>query len=147
VVVRVLDGDTFDVRVKKGIEATIHLWGVDAPELDQPFGKEAKDCLSRLLLKKYVVIEDYTGRNGVVVREGEVFVESNKPPKQDNVNLVMVSAGLGWWQRLPENQDLRSNQEALNRAEESARAAKRGLWSKPGAVPPWEWKKRKSSGG
>jgi hypothetical protein len=32
---------------------------------------------------------------------------------------------------------------ALQQSEANARRAKRGPWSEPGAVPPWEWKKAK----
>jgi micrococcal nuclease len=146
VVISVLDGDTFKVRTKGWGDWTVRLWGIDAPELDQPFGQEAKKHLSRVVLNKHVVVEDYTGKNGVEVRVGEAFVESDKPPKQDNVNEVMVAAGFAWWERLPDNSDLRYAMNRLMRAEEAARQAKRGLWSKSGAIPPWDWKKGGKSG-
>jgi endonuclease YncB( thermonuclease family) len=43
-VVEVTDGDTFDVRRSIGGTVTVRLWGVDAPEFDQPHGVKARDA-------------------------------------------------------------------------------------------------------
>jgi micrococcal nuclease len=52
------------------------------------------------------------------------------------VNKVMVLTGYAWWfERYAPDED------QLREAQESARAAKRGLWAEPMAVAPWDWRK------
>ena len=48
----------------------------------------------------------------------------------------MNQPSLAWWspQYAPDSRDLRL-------AEDTARAAKRGLWAMPAPVPPWQWRK------
>jgi hypothetical protein len=52
------------------------------------------------------------------------------------LNHELVGQGMAWWYRKYAPAD-----RELERLEQEARAAKRGLWSQPGAVPPWEWRK------
>ena len=52
-VTQVLDGDTF--RIDNG--QSIRLFGLDAPELEYCFGKEAKDALSEKVLGKKVILK------------------------------------------------------------------------------------------
>ena len=60
-VVRVVDGDTYDV-LAGGVVYLVRLLGVDAPELDQPFGHQAGDSVARLLRPERPVL---LGRRGV----------------------------------------------------------------------------------
>lgn len=50
-VVRIVDGDTFDVRTPHGLER-VRLFGVDAPELGAPGGREACRLLSWLVFAR-----------------------------------------------------------------------------------------------
>ena len=45
VVLSVHDGDTLRVRNEQGRVINIRLWGVDAPELGQPYGKASRNFL------------------------------------------------------------------------------------------------------
>ena len=60
-VVRVVDGDTYDV-LAGGVVYRVRLLGVDAPEPDQPFGHQAGDSVARLLKPARPVL---LGRRGV----------------------------------------------------------------------------------
>ena len=57
-------------------------------------------------------------------------------PAGRNLNQELVRAGLAWWY-----QQYGCRETVLRDLEQEARAAKRGLWSDPKPVAPWEWRK------
>ena len=58
------------------------------------------------------------------------------PPDGRNLNHELVRAGLAWWYQYYARRET-----VLRDLEEEALVAKRGLWSDPQPVPPWEWRK------
>lgn len=57
VVKRIDDGDTFLIYMHQyGMERKVRLYGIDAPELNQPHGQTAKQYLSSIVAKKVVKI-------------------------------------------------------------------------------------------
>ncbi len=57
VVVAVTDGDTLKLDDSGAKAVTIRLYGLDAPEMDQPHGPEAKAALAELTLGQKVAVE------------------------------------------------------------------------------------------
>ena len=53
---RVLDGDTYEVLLPAGL-VRVRLRGVDAPELNQPFGQQAADSVARLLRGRLLEVD------------------------------------------------------------------------------------------
>lgn len=122
----VVDGDTLEV-VRAEERITIRLFGVDAPEWEQPFGREAARAARRLLDDRRVIVEprdvDRLGRTVARVRVGG-----------KDAGLELVRAGMAWhFTRF-------SSERALSEAEAEARAAGRGLWSGEAPTPPWDWR-------
>lgn len=135
-VIGVMDGDTIKVLDAAKVEHRIRFWGIDAPEKRQPFGTLAKKEMSDLVFDRDVMIEvkdvDRYGREVAVV---------TMPPRSTtslSVNELMVRAGLAWWY-----EHYAPNAKELESAQKSARTARVGLWSEPGVVAPWEWRKNK----
>ena len=128
-VVGIIDGDTIEV-MHLGKAERVRLHGVDCPEMGQPFGERARKYTSTHTLRKNVtVIVSDTDKDGQTV--GQVIL-----PDMSNLNIVMISAGLAWWHETYAPED-----KILMDVQKSAKAAKRGLWTDPDPVPPWEWKK------
>ena len=93
---KVSDGDTIWVADECGKRTKIRMNKIDAPEMNQPYGKEAADRLAELVLGKYVTLEssgkDQYGRSLEVV-----FVETNATTHATmDVNLQLVAEGLAW---------------------------------------------------
>jgi endonuclease YncB( thermonuclease family) len=128
-VVAVTDGDTIKV-LKDGKQVKIRLAAIDCPEKSQPYGQAAKKFTANLVAGKIVKVwatdKDRYGRIVAFVFTEEV-----------NVNKALLEAGLAWhykkYSRDPE----------LAKLEFRAQSKKRGLWSEPNPVPPWEYRKRK----
>lgn len=123
-VVRVVDGDTFlaEIQGKKGTETIkVNLRCSDAPVLDSPFGREAKEELERLLKRPGLVtykILEYCGSQQCV--EALAYF----PPEEDAeivyLNTLMIAAGMA------RNSDCRGD---FSAAEQKAKADERGIWS------------------
>ena len=130
-VVEVKDGDTFIVLRNK-TRLTVKLPGVDAPELDQPYGPEAKRFAAKLVKGRVVTIETAQASNPIY---GAVRFQKNKILAHE-----MVRAGLSWATSMDKSSMLAEIQEA-------AKKARLGLWANSEdeePVPPWEWRAKKS---
>ena len=139
-VVDVLDGDTIIISnkvFKSGATiryiGTVDLDGIDAPELDQPGGAEAKTFLLNELKGKSISIMELTDRDKS--QGGWVFRRHDN----QNVNLLMVKKGLAWARKPKVHRACSSA--TLTDAQAEAQKEKHGLWSRESPVPPWEWLK------
>lgn len=132
-VIRVADGDTIDVRDKRGTVTRIRIYGLDAPEASQEFGAESRRYAVRLLLKQEVrVLGQNRDQYGRLV--GKVFLKGR------DYSLDMIRNGMAWcYEQYCDDPGYREAQEA-------ARREGRGLWAVErrggGApVPPWEYRR------
>ncbi|TAJ99900.1 MAG: hypothetical protein EPO39_16300 [Candidatus Manganitrophaceae bacterium] len=129
-VVKVSDGDTISV-MHRGRAQKIRLHGIDTPEKRQAFGNRAKKFTSDLVFGRIVTVRVVDmDRYGRIV--GEVIL-----PDGRSLNQELVRAGLAWWYRKY------SRDKSLRELEEEARTARRGLWTDPNPIPPWEFRKKR----
>ena len=128
-VTRVSDGDTLWVTDSLG-RHKIRLNRIDAPESDQPFGKEATAHLKSLVAGKSVRVEySSTDQYGRVL--GIVYLDGT------DINLQMLRDGYAWHYKHFDSTP------SYSAAELDARTAKRGLWSSPSPINPYTWRKSK----
>src|SRR5262245_29621651 len=128
-VVGISDGDTIRV-MHEGRAQRVRLWGIDSPESKQPWGTRAKQFTGDLAFGKVVTVRVHD-----IDRYKRAVAEVILPDGR-NLNQELVRAGMAWWYRQFAKRDT-----ALPTPEQEARRAKRGLWSDPAPVPPWEWRK------
>ena len=130
-VIDVPDGDTLLVLRNK-TRLTVKLPGVDAPELDQPYGPDAKRHAAKLVKGKVVTIETMQAGNPIY---GAVRFQKNQILAHE-----MVKAGLAWATSMDRSS-------MLAEIQETAKKARLGLWAnseEEEPVPPWEWRAKKS---
>jgi endonuclease YncB( thermonuclease family) len=121
------DGDSVIVQDDRR-NLRIHLDGVDAPELVQPYGTEAHALLKKLAAGQVVTVR-VTSR-GPADRESFARLEL----KGADLSVAVLQSGLGWYcGRHAEDAE-------LARAEKAARDARRGLWSASNPVRPWQYR-------
>ena len=88
-VLRVIDGDTFKFIDEDGEAISVRLYGIDAPEKKQIWGKEAGDYLCSLICDKTVRIDvKAKDKYGRIV--AETFVDN------ESVNEKLLSGGYAW---------------------------------------------------
>ena len=130
-VVKVADGDTFTLLTEDNKQVKVRLHGIDCPEKGQDFGQVAKQYTSDVVYLQVVRVKatdtDRYGRTvGIVTRnDGTVL------------NEALLTAGLAWHYT---KYDKNSRWAAI---EQKARNKKVGLWTMPGPVAPWDWRKKK----
>lgn len=131
-VVKVVDGDTLHVYSNKGTYK-IRLFGIDAPERGQAYGKRAKEHLEFLVAGKQVIAivesKDRYGR----------YVASVKVQSKD-VCAEMLTAGYAWHYKQYDNNKY------YDELQREAKKAKRGLWLDKKPQAPWEYRKEQRAG-
>jgi endonuclease YncB( thermonuclease family) len=128
-VIGISDGDTLTVLKNGREQVRIRLHGIDAPESAQDYGSRAKQSASDLAFGK-----DMTVRPRGTDRYGRTVADLILPDGT-LLNQELVRLGMAWWyrQHAPDDRE-------LARLEGEARGARRGLWSQPQPIPPWEWR-------
>lgn len=136
-VLSVHDGDSITARrvgAKQEKPHKVRIYGIDCPELGQPFGEEARDLAKRVLDGKTVEIVPAQRGKSYKREVGGIVLVSDMIVIQD----ALVSAGLAWvddrFCKLPVCDLWRLHQR-------EARGARRGLWADEAAMPPWTWRK------
>lgn len=126
-VVTVNDGDTVTAKAPDGVNQRIRLVGIDAPEYDQPFGREARDALAAHVGGRRIAVESHgLDQHGRVL--GRLRVEGV------DVNAQLVSQGYAWvFNRVAPDPDLVA-------AESAARRERRGLWAAARPIEPSAWR-------
>ena len=142
-VTRVSDGDTIHVVTGGNEKYKVRLDRIDAPESDQPYGKESAACLSNLINGRTVRVEwvkkDQYGRIlGIVYLDSikQSNTSNNQTIRQD-VNLTMVATGNAW------HYSYFDKTPAYATAEAAAKSKKLGLWAAENPINPYEWRRNK----
>jgi len=125
-VVRVLDGDTYDLLLENKTTVRVRMEGIDAPETGMPYSRKATDYLKELTKGKTIKItlgnKDQYGR---VLSYS--YLEDGRELSRE-----MIKAGFAWhykqYNKDPEFAAL----------EKEAKAAQRGLWQDNNPMAPWD---------
>jgi len=133
-VVGIADGDTLTVLTPDYRKERIRLSGIDAPEKRQAFGQVSKQHLSDLAYGKAISVV-FRKRDRYQRILGKVFVNAA------DVGLDQIRSGLAWHYKKYEREQSPEDRVAYARAEEKARAERRGLWRDPKPVPPWAFRR------
>ena len=130
-VVGVHDGDSFTLLDDNNVQYKIRLHGIDCPELNQPFGKAAKQFVSELIFGQYVNVEtskkDRYGRTiGIVTLANNTIL-----------NEVILKNGYAWHYLEYDTNPLWTQMEF------NSKTARIGLWADNNPTAPWIWRKMK----
>jgi len=129
VVLRVVDGDSLWVRPRGGAPLRLRLSGVDAPEICQRHGREARDALATRLQGKKV---------RVTLQHKDTYDRwlARVDGPDGDVGAWLVGQGHAWSMRWQNNPGPYAVQES------AARKARRGLFSEPRPEPPRDFRRR-----
>lgn len=129
-VVKIIDGDTFDI-VLNGKQTRVRMFGIDAPERGMDYFKVAKEYLGELCMNQVIRIEVMN-----TDRYGRIVAKSFLPDGRE-LGTEMIRAGMAWhFKRY-------SDDELLAQLETTARENRIGLWQSNNPTAPWNYRKRK----
>lgn len=141
-VLEVVDGDSVRMEVFVGntlVLTEVRLFGIDAPEHDQPHGGDASRALARLVFAHSdwrLEVRAASDRYGRTI--GLLYSSAGR--REESVNRQLVHQGMAFWD--PEYAP--KGEYGIGVAELSARTGRRGLWkdARSGGVRPWDhrWK-------
>jgi len=132
-VVGVSDGDTITVLDSTKTQHKVRLAGIDAPESKQAFGQASKKHLSDMVFDRDVTLD--CGKTDKYRREVCVVMVDGQ-----DANLAQVAAGMAWWYRKYQKEQMAQQRTDYEAAEATAKAGRVGLWQDADPVPPWEWR-------
>ena len=130
-VIKVKDGDSVILRFQDSSEKEARLFGIDAPEYNQAFGREAKNILSKLVYKKSVLVES----RGIDRYQREIVLLAFDK-QQTTINQQMIERGAAWVYSQYQNDNTWAN------AQKTAQKKSLGLWGNRSAIAPWLWRER-----
>jgi len=128
IIIRVIDGDTYVFQTEEG-SFIVRMYGIDAPERNQPFSVESTEFLSNYLHKDAITGVSSTDRYGR--RIGILFIDGQ------DINMLSIKRGFSWHYKQY------SKDKEYTKTEKYARRKKLGLWGLDKPVPPWEWRQNK----
>lgn len=131
---RIVDGDSLILTDTTHHQWQIRLLGIDAPELTQAFGQNAKTALAAVAMSQSgsadCRLESRPNAPRCIVRvDGK------------DIGLEMVRAGMAWWDRQNSAQQATDERAAYEHAEFLAKIHRFGLWNDKNPTPPWEWRR------
>lgn len=103
------------------------MFGIDAPEKGQEFGKESKEFLDKYLHVTGVVQKTGLDKYGRVL--GILFIN------KININLESVKKGFAW------HYSYYYKSKEFEEAQIEAKAKKLGLWKNSNPTPPWDYRR------
>ncbi len=135
--VRAADGDSFELRDGQNRTVRVRLYGVDAPESRQAFGKDSREHLLRLikdrpLRLKTMYLDNYKRAVSLV------YLCDRNGIDELSVNQRQVQAGMAWVYDYFCTSDICKTWKL---EEAMARKQKLGLWQDSNPTPPWKWRK------
>jgi micrococcal nuclease len=130
-VIKIIDGDTYDLLTKDTVQYRVRMEGIDAPEGGMPFYRVSKNYLGELCFDQQVTVL-VNGKDRYDRILGYSYLEDGRELSRE-----MLRAGLAWHFK-------RYNQDpALDSLEIEARNRKVGLWGDKDPKAPWDYRSEK----
>ena len=125
-ITKVVDGDTYFFQTTNET-LKVRMFGIDAPEGNQPFGKESKEFMSKYIHKDATLVSH--GHDQYKRILGTLFIDGQ------DINLLSVKGGYAWhYKRYLDDKQYAD-------AQENAKKNKLGLWGLSNPIPPWNWRR------
>ena len=128
-IVKVVDGDTVHAYYQGQLHK-IRLTEIDAPERNQPGGRESSAYLSTLLVDGVFDVE-FFGKDKYGRDLGRIY------DNEQDINRLMVRAGMAWVY------DAYVKDKSFYKNQKLAQTQQLGVWSSSDPISPWTWRRNR----
>lgn len=135
--VKLSDGDSFELEDAQKRKVKVRLYGVDAPEGGQSYGNVSRNNLRKLLKGQKLLLRTMY-KDNYQRRVAIVYLSQNGKPDELSINQRQVQSGMAWVY------DYYCTSAVCNtwKLEEAmAQKQKLGLWKDANPMPPWLWRR------
>ena len=137
-IIRIIDGDTVEIRTPAGImrksqSQRVRLYGIDAPESAQKGGKEATRYLQKIIGRKRHIWLQPVGSDQYKRTVGIIYPNGGRPEESYNIRMIQAGQARAYMTTPP-------FREAFQQAERQAREGNLGIWGRNKNQAPWEWR-------
>lgn len=132
-VIGVIDGDTVTLQNMHQQQHLIRIAGIDAPELAQDFGQQARASLSRLALNQQSSA-DCQKPNLNRIKICALTIGGK------DIGAAQISNGMAWWYQQNAEALSVQTQTDYRQAEFNAKIHRLGFWNGKNPTPPWVWR-------
>lgn len=135
--VQAADGDSFVLEDSNKRKIRVRLYGIDAPESQQRFGRQSREHLislikGRPLRLKTMYLDNYQRAVSLV------YLLDNNAIDELSVNQRQIQAGMAWVYDYFCTSELCKTWKL---EEAMAKKQKLGLWKDARPTPPWQWRR------
>lgn len=132
-IIKVIDGDSLRLRIANEAPVDVRLYGIDAPEFKQTYGRESQiflyDLMSRNRIESLEII-DVDRYDRLVVL---LYLENGISVQEE-----LLASGMAWYYgRFCKIKSICAEWDDL---EKNARSEGLGLWADDFAQAPWNWR-------
>jgi endonuclease YncB( thermonuclease family) len=133
----VQDGDSLTVKLPGATDMQrVRLAGLDAPELRQPMGQASRESLRALALRREVALTCHKQD-----RYARWVCRARLTSNGADLSREQLLRGMAWQDQRHQAELPTATRAADAQAEAMARAERRGVFSQPHPLPPWEWRR------
>jgi endonuclease YncB( thermonuclease family) len=130
----IADGDSLTLQDAQHQQHAIRLAGIDAPELAQDFGQQAKSSLASLALNQpATAVCKQPAPNQPAVCTVNIGGK--------DIGLAQIGAGMAWWYQQNAMSLSVQAQSDYRQAEFNAKIHRLGFWNSKNPTPPWVWRR------
>lgn len=129
-VVKVIDGNTFEIIDEHNEVSVFMLSEVDCPEIGQPVSEEALAFSKKMTLKKKVVVER-RGKDWLGNKLAVISLKNDKILHEE-----LLKSGYAW--------AVKKAPPSLHALQEKVQKDKRGIWSADEPTPPWVYRRKQT---
>jgi endonuclease YncB( thermonuclease family) len=113
----------------------VRIKGIDAPELNQPYGIRAREELKKLISGQKILLTEITTDHYDRVLARPMLINTNLTENEKDIALILISKGAAW-----SDHETSHIKQMYRNAQQKAQSSKLGLWGNANPESPHNYR-------